>query len=152
MLQEQTIKASQASQLEAEVTRLKEENAALNRKLSDLSNIESAKKKTEAKAQQLEDRMEDMIAEKVSQKENELHATYDEKLRNYEDRYEMSWLEPDCNSSCPFSREKDLVRQLSLAQTQLRDLRMSNESNQAKLLDHSQRQGASSNDLSGCRF
>ncbi|KAL5485305.1 hypothetical protein ACEPAI_7947 [Sanghuangporus weigelae] len=119
---EQTIKASQASQLEAEVARLKEENAALNRKLSDLSNIESAKKKVETKAQQLEDRMEEMISEKVSQKENELHATYDEKLRNYEDR------------------ENDLVRQLSVAQSQLRDLRMSNESNQARLFDHSQRQ------------
>ncbi|KAL5528564.1 hypothetical protein ACEPAF_7700 [Sanghuangporus sanghuang] len=119
---EQTIKASQASQLEAEVAKLKEENAALNRKLSDLSNIESAKKKVEMKAQQLEDRMEEMISEKVLQKENELHATYDEKLRNYEDR------------------EKDLVRQLSVAQSQLRDLRMSNESNQARLFDHSQRQ------------
>ncbi|EJD02863.1 uncharacterized protein FOMMEDRAFT_156221 [Fomitiporia mediterranea MF3/22] len=119
---EQTIKASQASQLEAEVAKLKEENATLNRKVNDLSSIEAAKKKAETKAQQLEDRMEDLITERVSQKENELHATYDEKLRNYEDR------------------EKDLVRQLSLAQTQLRDLRMSNESNQAKLLDQTQRQ------------
>lgn len=30
--------------------------------------------------------MEDMISEKVDQKEAELHATYDERLRNYEDR------------------------------------------------------------------
>lgn len=30
--------------------------------------------------------MEDMILEKVAQKENELNATYDEKLRNYEER------------------------------------------------------------------
>ena len=49
--------------------------------------METAKKKAEAKAQQLEDRMEEMISERVSQKENEMHATYDEKLRNYEERY-----------------------------------------------------------------
>src|SRR5882762_5979706 len=41
-------------------------------------------------------------------------------------------------------REQDLQRQISLTKTQLRDLRMSNESNQAKLLDHSQRQGTAS--------
>lgn len=28
-----------------------------------------------------------MIQEKVTQKENELNATYDEKMRNYEERY-----------------------------------------------------------------
>ena len=39
--------------------------------------------------------------------------------------------------------EQDLQRQVSLAKSQLRDLRMSNESNQAKLLDHTQRQGNS---------
>jgi homeobox protein cut-like len=31
--------------------------------------------------------MENMIQEKVVQKESELNATYDEKLRNYESRY-----------------------------------------------------------------
>lgn len=30
--------------------------------------------------------MEEMIQEKVVQKENELNATYDERLRNYEER------------------------------------------------------------------
>jgi len=30
--------------------------------------------------------MDEMIQDKVSQKENELNATYDEKLRNYEER------------------------------------------------------------------
>lgn len=38
-------------------------------------------------------------------------------------------------------REQDLQRQLSLTKNQLRDLRVSNENNQAKLFDHSQRQG-----------
>jgi homeobox protein cut-like len=72
--------------LEAEVARLREENASLNRKLSDLSGLETAKKKVEAKAAQLEERMDEVVAERVSQRENELNATYDEKLRNYEDR------------------------------------------------------------------
>lgn len=31
--------------------------------------------------------MEDLIQEKVAQKENEFNATYDEKMRNYEERY-----------------------------------------------------------------
>jgi len=30
--------------------------------------------------------MDDMIQDKVAQKANELNATYDEKLRNYEER------------------------------------------------------------------
>jgi homeobox protein cut-like len=30
--------------------------------------------------------MVELIAEKVSQKENELNATYDERMRNYEER------------------------------------------------------------------
>lgn len=32
-------------------------------------------------------KMDEMIQERVAQKENELNATYDERLRNYEDRY-----------------------------------------------------------------
>lgn len=31
--------------------------------------------------------MDDLIQEKVTQKENELNATYDERIRNYEERY-----------------------------------------------------------------
>lgn len=30
--------------------------------------------------------MDDMIQEKVAQKANELHATYDERIRNFEER------------------------------------------------------------------
>lgn len=92
--QEQTVKASQASQLEKELLKLKEENIALNRKVSELSGVETAKKKAESKAQLLEERMEDMISERVSQKENELNATYDERLRNYEDRFVVSLRDP----------------------------------------------------------
>ncbi|KZV74458.1 hypothetical protein PENSPDRAFT_206091 [Peniophora sp. CONT] len=63
-----------------------------------------------------------MVQERVAQKENELNAAYDEKMRNYEER------------------EQDLHRQVALTKEQLRDLRSSNESNQARLLDQSQRQ------------
>lgn len=86
--------------------------------------------------------METLIQEKVSQKANELTATYDEKLRNYEDRCVSR--ETLLRISFFFDnlrREQDLQRQLSLTKNQLRDLRVSNENNQAKLFDHSQRQG-----------
>lgn len=31
--------------------------------------------------------MDELIQERVTSKENELNATYDERMRNYEDRY-----------------------------------------------------------------
>jgi hypothetical protein len=43
-----------------------------------------------------------------------------------------------------YCRERDLQRQLTLTKDQLRDLRASNESNEAKLIDQSERQGAAS--------
>ena len=39
------------------------------------------------------------------------------------------------------ARERDLQRQVTLAKNQLRDLQTSNESTQAKLLNHNERQG-----------
>ena len=35
-------------------------------------------------------KMDDLIQERVTQKENELNAEYDEKMRNYEERY--AWM------------------------------------------------------------
>ncbi|KAF9263315.1 hypothetical protein L218DRAFT_840967, partial [Marasmius fiardii PR-910] len=119
---DQAVKAAEASDLELELKRVREENVELQRRVSELSSVESAKKKAEGKAEQLEQKMEELIQEKLTHKENELNATYDEKLMNYEER------------------EKDLQRQLSLTKNQLRDLRLSNDTTQAKLLDHSQRQ------------
>ncbi|TDL25909.1 hypothetical protein BD410DRAFT_783893 [Rickenella mellea] len=119
---EQAIKASQSSELESELMKLREENTTLSCKVTELSGADAARKKAESRVQQLEDKIQEAITERVTQKENELNATYDEKLRNYADR------------------EQDLIRQLALSKTQLRDLRTSNESNQAKLLDQSQRQ------------
>ncbi|KAI1794075.1 CASP C terminal-domain-containing protein [Ganoderma leucocontextum] len=119
---DQTVKAAEARELEAELQRAREENAELRRRLNESSSLENAKRKADARVEQLEQKMDDLIQEKVTQKENELNATYDEKMRNYEER------------------EQDLQRQLALTKNQLRDLRTSNESNQAKLLDHTQRQ------------
>ena len=84
--------------------------------------------------------MDDLIQERVTQKENELNATYDEKMRNYEERCVPSYSTGQILMH--IAREQDLQRQLALTKNQLRDLRSSNESNQAKLLDHTQRQGA----------
>ncbi|KJA20707.1 hypothetical protein HYPSUDRAFT_1090310 [Hypholoma sublateritium FD-334 SS-4] len=119
---DQAVKVTEAIEHEAELLRLQVENAELKKRVNDFSSVENAKKKLETKVEQLEQKMDSLIQDKVSQKANELTATYDEKLRNYEDR------------------EQDLQRQLSLTKTQLRDLRVSNENNQAKLFDHSQRQ------------
>lgn len=66
--------------------------------------------------------MDDLIRDKISQKENELNAQYDERLRNYEER------------------EKDLQKQVSTLRSQLKDMYASNENTQAKLVDASQRQ------------
>ncbi|RDX55044.1 hypothetical protein OH76DRAFT_1397388 [Lentinus brumalis] len=119
---DQAMKAAEVGDLEADLRRAREENAELRKRLNEVSTLEAAKKKADLRVEQLEQKMDDLIQEKVAQKENELNATYDEKMRNYEER------------------EQDLQRQLALTKNQLRDLRMSHESNQAKLLDHSQRQ------------
>ncbi|KAG7446277.1 uncharacterized protein BT62DRAFT_931725 [Guyanagaster necrorhizus] len=119
---DQTVKVAEARELETQLRRLHDENADLKRRVSETASIENVKKKAEARVEQLERTMEDLINDRVSRKENELNATYDEKLRNYEER------------------EQDLHRQISLTTAQLRDLRMSNDTNQAKLLDHSTRQ------------
>ncbi|KAF7321700.1 Golgi membrane protein [Mycena kentingensis (nom. inval.)] len=119
---DQTVKVAEARDFEAELKRLREENSDLRKRVNEFASVETAKKKAELKVEQLEQKMEDMILDKVAQKENELNATYDEKMRNYEER------------------EQDLQKQVALTKNQLLDLRMSNESNQAKLMDQGQRQ------------
>ncbi|KAG2150921.1 CASP C terminal-domain-containing protein [Suillus clintonianus] len=108
---DQAVKATEAHALEAEVARLRAENTELRQSSSAL---DASKRRVE----QLEARMDELVA----QKESEINAAYDERMRNYEER------------------EQDLQRQVALYRDQVRDLRQSNESNQAKLFDHSQRQ------------
>ncbi|KAG2747372.1 hypothetical protein P692DRAFT_201847755 [Suillus brevipes Sb2] len=108
---DQAVKATEAHALEAEVARLRAENTELRQSSGAL---DVSKRRVE----QLEARMDELVA----QKESEINAAYDERMRNYEER------------------EQDLQRQVALYRDQVRDLRLSNESNQAKLFDHSQRQ------------
>jgi len=115
------VKIAETRDLEDELQRVKAENAELQRRVSELANIDAAKKKAESKAEQLEEKMDVAIQEQVAQKENELNATYDERMRNYE------------------AREQDLNRQVSLLKEQLRDLRVSNESTEARLFNQGQR-------------
>ncbi|KAG2016154.1 hypothetical protein CC2G_009349 [Coprinopsis cinerea AmutBmut pab1-1] len=119
---DQAVKVTEAVEQEAELKRLREENADMKKRISEFSSLESNKKKLELKVEQMEQKMDDLVQDKVAQKVNELNATYDERIRNFEER------------------EQDLQKQLSLAKTQLRDLRASNETNQAKLFDQTQRQ------------
>ncbi|WWC91645.1 uncharacterized protein L201_006591 [Kwoniella dendrophila CBS 6074] len=119
---DQTVKIAESKILENELNRLREDNSELKKQLNDYKDIEEKKKKAEAKVDQIEERMEDLIQERVTSKENELNAEYDERMRNYEER------------------EKDLQRQVETVRNQLRDMHSSNESTQAKLLDASQRQ------------
>lgn len=91
--------------MEADIAKLREENATLRRQADELSSASAALKKAEARAETLEEKvrfvlgqvlyaamltilsqMETLIQERVAQKENELNATYDEKLLNYEER------------------------------------------------------------------
>ncbi|PVG01219.1 hypothetical protein CPB86DRAFT_773346 [Serendipita vermifera] len=119
---DQMVKVGESKELEAEIQLLKSENAELRRKVLETSTLETAKKRAEDKVEAMENKMEEMVKEKVAQKESELNATYDERILNYEER------------------ERDLQRQVTLLKGQLRDLRSSNETNQAKLLDQTQRQ------------
>ncbi|BGP40941.1 hypothetical protein JCM10449v2_004906 [Rhodotorula kratochvilovae] len=119
---DQTARASEAKLLESELARAKDEIAALKQQVVESQAVDKERKKLADKVERLEGRMEDMIQEKVTAKEAELHATYDERLRNYDER------------------EKDLQRQVSVARSQLRELRTTADSNQARLFDHSQRQ------------
>ena len=103
-LQDQTVKIAETRDLEDELQSVKADNAELQRRVSELANLEAAKKKAESRAEQLEEKvrvylilfsergptlvgqMDTAIHERVAQKENELNATYDEKMRNYEER------------------------------------------------------------------
>ncbi|GAA6034575.1 hypothetical protein JCM8097_005404 [Rhodosporidiobolus ruineniae] len=119
---DQTARASEAKILEGELARSKDEVAQLKQQLAESASLEKEKRKLQERVEKLEGRMEDMIQEKVSAKEAELHATYDERLRNYDER------------------EQDLQRQVTVARSQLRELRTTADTSQARLFDHSQRQ------------
>ncbi|KAF9237995.1 hypothetical protein BU15DRAFT_48129, partial [Melanogaster broomeanus] len=113
---EQMITSTVNVSLGAEVDTLKAEVGRLKGELrKENGTLDNMKRRVET----LEGKMDNLIAEKVAQKENELNATYDEQMRTYEER------------------EQDLTRQVTVYKSQLHDLRLSNETNQVRLLDTS---------------
>jgi hypothetical protein len=55
-IQDQTVKIAEAGDLEDELQRVKVENAELQKRVSELANIDAAKKKAESRAEQLEEK------------------------------------------------------------------------------------------------
>lgn len=53
-VQDQAVRAAEAGELEAEVKRLRDENAELRRRAGEVAALEAAKKKVDARAEQLE--------------------------------------------------------------------------------------------------
>lgn len=57
LLQDQTVKASEIRDLEAELRKARDENAELRKRVNELSNVEAARKKAEAKTEQVEQKV-----------------------------------------------------------------------------------------------
>lgn len=57
------MKVAEARELETELQRMKEENAELRKRLNETSSLESAKKKAEVRAEQLEQRVSSVVSE-----------------------------------------------------------------------------------------
>lgn len=118
---DQTVRASEAKLLESELTRANDQIKSLKSQLKDTEKVEKELQKQTEKLEKLENKLEEMVKLQVSNKEAELDAVYGERIMNFQ------------------QREKDLTKQVDLTKKQLADLRMSNESNQAKILDDSSR-------------
>ena len=58
------MKAAEARELELEVQRMREENADLRRRLNEVSSLETAKKKADAKIEQLETKVRPVLHSK----------------------------------------------------------------------------------------
>lgn len=94
-IQDQTVKATEVRDLQAEVQRLRDDNADLRKRNGELAKTGGRVEQLESKVLSIsgvtsltntQSQMDDMINERVTQKENEMHATYDEKIRNFEER------------------------------------------------------------------
>jgi homeobox protein cut-like len=84
---DQAVKVSQAASLEAEASRLRQENTSLQSRIDGQGANDREKRKAERRVEQLEEKLEDLVKERVVAKENELKAIYEERLMNYEDRF-----------------------------------------------------------------
>ncbi|PLW23037.1 hypothetical protein PCASD_11030 [Puccinia coronata f. sp. avenae] len=118
---DQTVRASEAKLLESELSRANEQITSLKSQLKEAEKVEKEFQKQTEKLEKFESKLEEMVKVQVSNKEAELDAVYGERIMNFQ------------------QREKDLTKQLDLTKKQLTDLRTSNESNQAKILDDSSR-------------
>ncbi|OAV94748.1 hypothetical protein PTTG_03091 [Puccinia triticina 1-1 BBBD Race 1] len=118
---DQTVRASEAKLLESELSRANDQIKSLKSQLKEAEKVEKESQKQAEKLEKLESKLEDIVKLQVSNKEAELDAVYGERIMNFQ------------------QREKDLTKQLELTKKQLADLRTSNESNQAKILDDSSR-------------
>ncbi|KAF9351957.1 hypothetical protein BGX34_000260 [Mortierella sp. NVP85] len=125
---DQTSKLEEISALQAENTRLKgenvrlkEENSGLNKQVSTLRSDLSNANKIQQRLTRLESKQEEMIQEKVKEKEQAFREEWEEKIRSAKER------------------EHDLQRQLNQAKDQLKALKHTNDSTQATLVDHSQK-------------
>ena len=141
--------------------RVKADNAELQRRVSELASLEAAKKKAESRADQLEEKVCVYLV-LFQQNEGRLlgWGRWIPPFTSGLHRRRMSST-PHTTRRCattkkgapPLSyfplllfvelvlREQGLHRQVSLLKDQLRDLRMSNESTEARLMDQSQRLG-----------
>lgn len=97
-IQDQTVKATEVRDLQAEVQRLRDDNADLRKRNGELTKAGFRVEQLESKVlfiyfstslANTRSQMDEMINERVTQKENEMHATYDEKIRNFEERLAM---------------------------------------------------------------
>lgn len=84
---DQTVKISQVDSLEAEVVRLRQENSSLQSKLEGQASNDRERRKAEKRVEVLEEKLEELVKERISAKENELKAIYEEKLLNYDERW-----------------------------------------------------------------
>lgn len=57
------MKVAEARELETELQRMKDENAELRKRLGETSSLESSKKKAEARAEQLEQRVSQAVSD-----------------------------------------------------------------------------------------
>lgn len=114
---DQTVRATEAKLLESELARAKQQISSLKTQLAESEKVEKELQRQVEKTERLESKMEEMIKTQVSSKEAELNAVYGERILNFQ------------------QRETDLSKQLDLTKRQLADLRTSDETNQAKILD-----------------
>ncbi|KAJ3264486.1 hypothetical protein HK104_006464, partial [Borealophlyctis nickersoniae] len=120
-LVDQSRQLGEIKSLELENRRLKDDLALANSQLASARNAEGSIVTLKSRLSKYEAMLDDMVNEKVAQKENEMKQAMDEKIRIYKET------------------EHSLQRQLSQVKDQLVNLQSSHDVTQARLVDHSQK-------------